>query len=238
MTYSDLKILIGSLTGDPSHDRYSTTDILTELDNSMDKWNVEAKIIKDTVTITVVDGTRQYAISTLTGTPISFPRATHKGLLLKKRSKSYFDMFSSGVDWTTTSGTPTDFCVEITDPDTQYITLYPKPTGNDAGAYLVLEYIKRHTSMSADSDTPFMSGTTVNSLLRPYDWGLAYEVAARLLARDPDVQGLNASKATNFAGIGRGVLADVIQVFKALEAEEPMRIRPSRMGVRRRSISW
>ena len=229
MTLSDLRVFIGSLTNDPNHDRYTTTDIGTELDNSMDRWNVEAKIIKDTVTVTVVDGTRQYAVSGLTGTPISFPRVTHKGLLLKKRSKSYFDLFNGGTDWTTIQGTPTEFLIEITDPDNQQITVFPKPTGNDAGANLVVEYIKRHTSMSADSDTPFMSGTTANSLLRPYDWGLGYEASARLLARDPSET--NSPKSSNYAGIARGVMADVIQVFKALEAEEPMRLRSDRMRI-------
>lgn len=234
MTLSDLQVLIGSLTNDPNHDRYTTTDIGTELDNSQDSWNVEAKIIKDTVTITVVAGTRQYALSGLTGTPIAFTRANHKGLPLRKRSKAYFDLFSSGQDWTLMNGTPTDYCIEALIAAAQYITVRPNPTSNDAGANLVVEYIKRHTPMSAASDTPFMSGTTANYLLRPYDWGLAYEASARLLARDPNDQ--NAQKASNYSSIARGVKANVIQVLEALEKEEPLALRSNRMGVRRRSL--
>lgn len=234
MTLSDLQTLIGSLVNDPNHDRYTTTDLGTELDNSMDEWNVEARIIKNTVTLTVVAGTRQYALSSLTGTPIAFTRATHKGLPLKKRSRAYFDLYSSGQDWTTIQGTPTDYCIEEAIAATQYVTIRPTPTGNDTGANLVVEYVARHTSMSAASDTPFMTGTTVNYLLRPYDWGLAYHASARLLARDPSEQ--NNLKTTNYATIAKGVKADVIQVLQAMEKEEPYSLRSNRLGVRRRSL--
>lgn len=225
MTLSDLQTLIGSLTNDPSHDRYSTTDIGTELDNTMDDWNVKAKIIKDTYAVTWVDGTRQYALSDLTGTPISFPRATHKGLEMKKVSKTWLDLYT-GSDWTVTTGTPKYFFIEATDPDVQKLTVYPTPTGEDAGAYGSIEYIKRHTAMSASTDTPFMSGTTVNYLLRPYDWGIAYATAARLLVRDPSSE--NVAKITTYSQIASNVLSDVIQVFKSLEAEEPKRIAGGR----------
>lgn len=225
MTLSDLQILIGDLTNDPNHDRYTTTQIGTELDNSQDKWNIEAKIIKDTVTLTTVDGTRQYALSTLTGTPISFPRVTHKGLELKKVSKSWLDLYT-GTDWTLDVGTPRFFVVEATDPDVQYLTVYPTPQSADAGANLVVEYVKRHTPMVASSDVPFTSVTTSNYLLRTYDWGLAYDVSSRLLARDPSE--INAKKQTDYAKIAGGVMADVVQVFKQLEAEEPKKMRGGR----------
>jgi len=225
MTLTELQSLIGSLSNDPNHDRYSLSDINTELDNSQDTWNLEAKLITDTVTLTVVDGTRQYALSTLTGTPISFPRVTHKGIDLLKRSKAYFDHLS-GRDWTQDIGTPLEFFIEATDPDTQYITLHPTPQSGDTGAYLVVEYIKRHTPMSATTDVPFMSGTGSNYLLRPFDWGLAYSVSSKLLLRDPSNE--NAQKSSSYGTIARNVLAEVVQVFKALEAEEPKRLSGGR----------
>ncbi len=225
MILSDLQTLIASLCRDPNNERYSLVDIGTELDNVMDQWNVEAKIIKDTKTITVVDGTRQYALSGLTGTPISFSRVTHKGIDLEKRSKSYFDLYTN-ADWTTASGTPNSYYIEAEDANNQFITVKPTPQGIDAGAYLVVEYIKRHTSMSAASDTPFMSGATANSLLRPYDFGLAYAVAAHLLARDPSNE--NAGRMANYGSLAGSVMRDVIQVFKALEHEEPPRVRGGR----------
>lgn len=225
MTLSDLQSLIGALTNDPGHDRYTTGDINTELDNTQDKWNLEAKIIKDSVTLTTVDGTRQYALSGLTGTPISFPRVTHKGLELKKVSKTWMDLYA-GDDWTDDTGTPKRFFIEAEDPDNQYITVHPIPQSADAGANLVVEYIKRHTSMSASSDVPFMSGATSNSLLRPYDFGIAYDVAARLLMRDPSQE--NTMKVADYQKQAGNILADVIQVFKALEKDEPPRLRGGR----------
>jgi hypothetical protein len=226
MTLSELQVFIGALANDPSHDRYTTSDINTELDNSQNKWNLAAKIIKDTVTITVVDGTRQYALSGLTGTPLSFDRVTHKGILLEKRSKAWFDLYAGGTDWTTNIGTPNSFFVEGEDPALQYITLYPIPQSGDAGAYLVVEYLKQHTSMSASSDVPFMSVTESNYLLRPYDYGLGFDVASRLLLRDPSEA--NAKKSQDYLIIGTNVQAEVVQVFKALEAEEPKRVSGGR----------
>lgn len=225
MTLSDLQVLIGQLTSDPNHDRYTTVDIGTELDNTQNKWNIDCKIIKDTVTITTVSGTRQYALSGLTGTPISFPRVTHKGIDIDKRSKTWMDLYS-GADWTLDNGTPQLFIIEATDPDVQYITLYPTPMDNDAGANLVVEYVKAHTSMSLSTDVPFLSVTSSNTLLRPYDWGLAYDVAARLLKRDPS--DVNAKKSSDFAKEAEDVKSQLIQNFKQFEAEEPKRMRGGR----------
>lgn len=223
MTLSDLQTMIGSLTNDPIHDRYPPTDINTELDNSQDSWNVEARLIKSTTTITTVANTRQYAISNITGTIIAIGRATHKGLPLTKRDKAFLDLYYGGNDWTQNLGTPTDFYADVTDPGNQYLVVYKNPQDNDAGANLVVEAIIRHTSMSAASDVPFMSGVSSNSILRPYDWGLAYEVSARLLARDPSNE--NASRTANYAQIANGVRADVVQVFKQLERQEPPKLQ-------------
>lgn len=225
MTLLELQTLISQLCNDPDKARYTDSDINTELDNTQDAWNQEAKIITDTVTLTTVAGTRQYLLTSLTGTPLSFPRCTHKGLPLKKRSKSWFDLYT-GVDWTQTAGTPKSFMIEATDPSVQYLSIYPTPEANDAGANLVVEYVKRHTPMSASSDTPFMSGTETNYLLRPYDWGLAYATASRLVARDPSNE--NAKRQSDYAKISLGVLSEVVQVFKALEAEEPKRFSGGR----------
>lgn len=225
MNLSELQSLIGSLCSDPNHDRYSLADINIELDNTQDTWNLEAKLITDTVTLTVADGARQYALSSLTGTPISFPRVTHKGIDLKKRSKAYFDHLT-GSDWTLHPGTPKDYFIEQTDPAVQYLTLYPVPQSSDIGDNLVVEYGKRHTAMSAASDVPFMSGTTSNYLLRPFDWGIAYSVSAKLLLRDPIPE--NVAKSKGYSDIAKNVLIEVVQVFKALEAEEPKRLTGGR----------
>lgn len=229
MTLVELQALIGELTGDPNHDRYTISDINTELDNSQTKWNLAAKIIRHTLTLTVVDGQSSYALSDFTGTPLAICRVTHKGLELDKRSKSYFDLYH-GTDWTLDNGTPTEYCINAGDTAaTETLLLHPVPGGGDAGAYLVVEYIVAHTPMTSDSDVPFLSGTgtpTNNFLLRPYDWGLAYDAASRLLMRDPNAE--TTFKIDRYNGQANGVLADLLQTFKALEKEEPYRVRGGR----------
>lgn len=224
MQLSDLQALTGSLANDPNHDRYSLSDINTEFDNAQNQWNEEIKIIKETTTITIVDGQRQYLLTLITGTPLAFGRVTHKGLDLKKRSKQYFDLY--GTDWTQDIGTPREFCIEATDPSNLYITLHPTPQSGDIGANLVVEAIIAHTSMSASTDVPFMLGALTNYLLRPYDFYLAYNVAARLLARDPSE--LNDARATRYLKISGEGKANLVQVLKALEAEEPKRMSGGR----------
>lgn len=218
MDFSTLQTLIGDLVNDPNHDRYTTSHINTELDNTQDDWNVQARILKDAVTLTTVSGTREYALSGLTGTPIAFTRVTHKGLDLIKKEPSWFDLYA-GDDWTDDTGTPTHFTVSAKDPDSQYLYLYPIPGDNDAGSNLAVEYVKQHTAMSATTDEPFNS----NTLIRPYHWGIAYDVAAKLLARDPSEE--NAAKAGAYKKMADDVLASVVQTFNAIERAEPMQIK-------------
>jgi hypothetical protein len=223
MQLSELQSLVGSLTNDPNHDRYVLADINLELDNSQDKWNVEARILKDTVTLTTVDGTSQYALSSLTGTPIAFTRATHKGLPLNKRDKSYFDLYMAGDDWSVRVGTPVDYYIETSNPSVQYLNVFPIPQSADAGNNLTSEYIKRHTPMSADTDSPFDS----SPLTSPYHYGLAYDASSRLLLRDPNQ--VNAVKVGDYRKIADDVLASVVQTYKALERQEPYRLRGGRV---------
>lgn len=225
MQLPELQALVGPLTNDPNHDRYSLTDINTELDNTESQWNQEIKIIKETTTITVINNQRQYLLSLITGTPIDFPRATHKGIDLKKRSKAYFDLYTSS-DWTQHIGTPTDFLIEGSDPSNLYLDVYPTPQGGDIGAYLVVEAIIAHTPMSLSTDVPFMLGALSNYLLRPFDFYLAYSAAARLLARDPSP--INNSKAQQYMEIAREGKELLTNVFKNLERQEPRRLAGGR----------
>lgn len=213
--------MIGDLTNDPLHDRYSTSQIRTQLNTVQNHWNVTAGIIVDTVTITTVDGTRAYNFSDLTGTPIEFRRVTHKGIELLKRSKNYFDLYTN-TDWSLDEGTPRMWYVD-TDAGGFTLVVYPTPQDADAGANLVVEYIKAHTAMASDSDSPFDSLT----LLTPYHHGVAYEASANLLAQDPSDQ-QNIMKLDQYRKIARSTLDDVIQVFKAMDKDEPMRITGGR----------
>lgn len=222
MMLSELQTLIGNLTSDPNHDKYTLADIGTELDNSENAWNIEIGLIKQTTTITVISGQRQYLLTLITGTPIDFSRVTHKNIPLDKRSKAYFDLYFGG-DWTLDVGTPREYCVESTDPANLYLTLHPTPQSGDAGAYLVTEAIIGHTSMSAATDVPFMLGATSNYILRPYDWGLAYATASRLLARDASEA--NKLKSGEYASVAGSVQSQLVDVYRALEAEEPKQLR-------------
>jgi hypothetical protein len=212
--------MVGYLTNDPNHDRYSTAQIDQQLENVQNRWNVSAGIIVDSATITVVSGTRQYNLTGLTGTPVSFRRATFKGIELQKRSKTWFDLYS-GSDWTTDNGTPQYYFID-TDVDGFLFTLYPTPQDADAGANLVVEYVKAHTPLATATDSPFNSITYLSA----YHYGLAYEVAANLLAQDPDPG--NQVKIDRYQRLANNAFADVVQVFRSMDKEEPMRLAGGR----------
>ena len=220
MNRTVLYTLIGDLVNDPNHDRYSTSQIDTQLDIVQDRWNVDAGILVDTVTITTVAGTRDYALTGLTGTVVDFRRVTFRGLELNKRSKQWFDLYA-GDDWSDDTGTPTDFYID-TDADGFHLVLYPIPQTEDAGAYLVVEYVKRHTTMDEATDEPFNSLT----YLSPYHYGIAYRVASNLLSQDPDP--INAAKATRYLRLSEEAFSDLHQHFKVLETEEPLRMTGGR----------
>lgn len=225
MTLTEFYAFIGGLTNDAAHDRYSTSDIDTELENTQKTWNLEVKVLTDTASLTLVAGTRQYDLSSLTGTPIDFGRVTHKGLELQKVSKVWMDQYS-GDDWTANTGTPKKVIVEATDPDVLKVTVHPTPQSGDTDAPLIIEYVKAHTPMSSSGDVPFLSGTSSNYLLRPYDQYLGYDTAATLLLRDPSQE--NLVKAQGFRQKAMEGKANLIQVFKDLESEEPRRLRGGR----------
>lgn len=226
MQLSDLELQVGKLCSDENHIRYQISDVDKELDNTIGQWNEEIRILKDTVTIPLVQSQRQYPlVSSLVGTPIAFPRVTCNGLDMKKRGKSYFDLYTS-YDWTLIIGTPTDFFIEATDPANLFLTVYPTPTSNDAGKNLVAEYVVAHTPMVNATDVPWMSGSTSSYLCRPYDFYISYSAAARLLARDPSPEnGSRAGQYLKIAAEGKDLLTNV---FKGLEQEEPLRLRGGR----------
>ena len=225
MQLSDLEIQVGKLTNDVQHAQYLIADVDQELNNAQRQWNAEIKIIKETTTIPVVAAQRQYALTLITGIPISFPRVTQNGLDLKKRSKAYFDLYTS-YDWTLINGTPTDFYIEATDPTNAFLTVYPNPTANDTPTNIVVESIIDTTDMANATDTPFMQGATANYLCRPYDFYLAYSAAARLLSRDPSPE--NQERMATYMKIAEEGKDLLMTVFKEFEVEEPRRMQGGR----------
>lgn len=221
MILSDIETMVGDLCNDPDHTRYTTSQIDTVLNNVIDEWNLEAGILKDTVTLTVTAGQSTYAISGLAGTPVRFDRVTHKGIELSRRDKAWFDLYASD-DWSDDIGTPTQYYINVSDPDLQNIYLYPIPQDADAGAYLIVEYVRRPTPLSSSSDIPFNS----NALLYSYHHGLAYRTAGYLLLRDPSNE--NNVKAGAYLKTGNNILTKVVEVFKNQERENPLRLRGGR----------
>lgn len=231
MNLGELQTYIGVLTNDPSHDRYSLSDINTELDGVQDEWNLEASVLEDTVSVNLTANVSEYDISNLTGTPIAFNRATHKGIPLDKKSEAWLDLYAGGHDWTTDIGVPKFFFVDVEDPDDQSVFVYPLPQSGDVDRPVVLSYVKRHTPMSSSTDSPF----NANTLLVPYHDGIAFHASARLLLRDPSPgNNLKVYGPTGvwgkggYSAIAMGKLDQVIEVFKSLGEEEPKRFRGGR----------
>lgn len=225
MILSALQIQVSILSNDPNNARYLASDVTQELNNAQRQWNADIKIIKETTTIPVVASQRQYALSLITGTPVSFPRVTQNGLDLLKRSKSYFDLYTS-YDWTQILGTPTDFYIEATDPANLFLTVYPMPTTNDVPTNFVVESVIDTTDMVNASDQPFMQGVLANYLTTPYHFYLAYDVSARLLARDPSAE--NQARMGSYLKIADAGQELLVNVFKQLEASEPLRMQGGR----------
>lgn len=223
-TLADLQGLISNLVNDPANTRYSLTEINQFLDTVQDRWNYEANICKTAQTLTTVGGTSAYALSTLTGNALKIFRVAHKGIALTQRSKAYFDQYTA-YDWTGDTGTPKDFCVDMT-LTSPSIILRPNPTTNDAGANLLVEYLVRHTQMVNPTDTPFNINGTANTLIQPYVYGIGLEVAAEILEPDPTKE--TVMKATTFRKQAERVLSNVIQIYTDFDAELPFRMRGGR----------
>lgn len=212
--------MIGDLTNDPNHDRYSTAQIDEQLENVQNRWNVSAGIIVDSTVLTSVSNQSTYPLSGVAGTPLNFRRVTFSGRELDKRSKVYLDLYS-GTDWTLDLGTPTEYYID-TDKDGFNLVLHPTPQDGDAGLNIGVECIVAHTAMALASDSPFNNLTYI----APYHYGVAYEIAALLLVQDPNPA--NQVKVDRFQRIGNNTLADLVQTFKSFEKEEPMRLAGGR----------
>lgn len=209
------------MVNDPNHDRYSTSQIDTQLDIVQNRWNVDGGILVDTVPISVIDGLSVYSISVLGGIVIDYRRVTHNGIELTKRSKAWFDLYASH-DWSNDVGTPTDFYIETTGISFE-IVLYPKPTSADAGTNnLVVEFVKQHTTMATGTDEPFDN----IPYLGAYHYGIAYHAASNLLSQDPDP--VNAAKAARYLKLGDIAYADLLQHYKQFDKDEPLRLSGGR----------
>lgn len=234
-TLSDLQGYVANLVNDPSQQRYTLTLINQQLDIAQSRWNLECKICRMTDYIALTANTYKYALTNLTLTPMKFLRVTLKGVDLVKKSKDYFDMFSSS-DWTTDQGTPQEYCIDINAAGPTII-VHPTPQGSDVTSYtnsvgvsaqnpLGIEYIAAHTPMSAASDTPFMINGVQNTLILPYVAGIGLDAAASILEPDPTKE--TVAKAHLYRSQANSYMSIVNQVYYDLEADEPMKMHGGR----------
>ena len=221
----ELEDLIADHLNDPEHTRYTIAEIDRHLDIAQDHWNREVRICRMADTLTTVASQYQYPISSLSTTPLEFIRVTHKGIDLIKRSKDYFDTFTS-YDWTTMQGTPKDYFIDLVQSG-PYIGLRPVPQGNDAGANLLVEYLGRHSPMVNPTDTPFTVNGVQNTLILTFLAGLASEVSSDILSHDPTPE--TAIKRKTFADEANKTLSQVVSIYQRLEEDEPWHMRGGRL---------
>lgn len=251
-TLSDLQSYVSGLINDPTNMRYPLALINSQLDLAQFRWNLEAKICRYSDSILPVANQYRYFFTDFfTLRPIQILRVTLKGIPLNIRSKEYFDRYSS-IDWTTTTGTPTDTMIDLNSLPAVVgpmgsLILYPTPMSNDAQFYtnavgitnkppLVVEYLCPHYQMTQPTDTPFASagGTGwTNQLMIPFLAGLGLDVAASILEPDPTPE--TVSKAKIFRAQANTYLSLVVQMYQGLEEDVPGRMNGGRSWVMGRS---
>lgn len=266
-TLSDLQSYVAQLINDPTYTRYTLPLITSQLNLCQLRWNMEAKICRWTDFKTVTANVPRYALTGSNGlllNPIQILRASFKGAPLNIRSKSYFDKYSA-VDWTTVTGTPTDFIVDLnslwnsdSNADGNVFTgpsyiLHPTPQGNDAVPYsnnvgisgqnpLAVEYLAAPGDMVGSTDLPFIPNgypPFTNILIAPYLAGLGLETAASILEPDPTAE--TVKKAQIFRAQANGYLSLVVQMYQGLEEDNPGRMSGGRswqMGNSGTTQSW
>lgn len=256
-TLADLRSYVSGLVNDPTNTRYTLPLIDAQLDLCQHRWNNEAKICRltDYVTCTEFQG-RYPVIGNLTLFPIQLLRVTWKGIGLNVRSKQYFDQYSS-IDWTTTTGTPGDFCIDLNSNNTSQgqtgpsFILHPVPTSGDVTPYsnnvgilnenpLGIEYLCPHTTMVNPGDQPFtVNGVFINQAMIPYLAGLGLDAAASILEPDPTAETIK--KAQIFRAQANGYLSLVVQMYQGLEEDTPGRMvggRAWKMGMSGNVQGW
>jgi hypothetical protein len=243
-TLSDLQTYISGLINDPSNTRYSLTSINNQLDLAQHRWNAEAKICRWTDYVALTANQYRYPLSTsLTMMPLQILRVTFKGQPIIIRSTDWLDKYSA-FDWTTSIGTPQDFCIDLNSNNATLsqtgpsFILHPTPQGGDVTAYtnnvgisnlnpLAVEYLAPHTTMVNASDQPFtVNNTYTNTAILPYLAGLGLDVAASLLEPDPTQE--TVLKARLFRSQANNYLSLVVQQYRGLEEEAPFRMSGGR----------
>lgn len=214
LTRANLVTRVGLLIDDPANQRFTAAQVQDELNKAQEQFVLDTECLKDVAsTITVVDGTAEYSLPT---DILRVFRVAHKGLKLESISKYELDLLYDS-DWSDDEGTPKRYYVDL-DPDNKKIHLYPIPQSGDAGANLIIEYLKFPAAMTSDSDTPFGAHT----LLAPYNDAVAYYAARNLLIINPSQETL--LKASAFEKEYRNLVTECINKFRSMGEQRPMNL--------------
>ena len=218
MTRATLLSTVGSLTGDPNHTRFTSALKLDRIQEAQERFVIDTNVLKDVnSTITTVAGTASYDLPT---DILDVMRVSHKNIKLTRKSKYDLDV-ESGTDWSEDTGTPQSYYIDL-DPNNKKIVLYPIPEGSDAGANLIIEYVKIPPTLDTDAAVPFDGHT----LMAPYSMAIAYWASSKLLLIRPDQQALVMS--SGYEKQYRELVADCIDRFKQMYETAPMRMRGGR----------
>lgn len=216
-TRATLTTLVGLLIDDPSNDAFTTTQVQDKIQEAQERFVLDTRTLRDSVTDTVVANQQEYA---LPSDVLDVIRASHKGVEIRRISKADLD-FSFSDRWDQTTGTPKYFYVDL-DPNNKKYGLYPIPLADDAGANLAIEYVKLPPTLSSDSSVP-LDGHT---LLAAYHNSLAYWAAKELLMIRPSEENLVRIK--QYTDRYTDEISHCIETFKHLEISEGWRFKGGR----------
>lgn len=220
MNLGTLTTLAAKFALDGNQTRYAG-DYTNSLNLAQQQFAFDTKALwKDAPTYTIVDGTAAYNL------PADFwleKKVTHKGLKLDPISRQTLDdeYQGSGIDWTTLTGTPTHY---IIDPEEgrKNLTVYPKPTGGDTGANLVLTYHPVPTDLGSASDIPFNS----SALMVQFHIAVAAYAAWLLLLGD-EPNPAKEKQRDRLKDIYDDKVSEAVDTFKNT-ATEPLRMKGGR----------
>lgn len=148
--------------------QFTDATLINYLNDGQREANILAWLLQDKATLTLVSGTREYA---LPGDFLTSDRVIHNNIKLEQTSLSQLDANNTG--WLSATGaTPQKYYLYRT-TFTQ-IGFYPKPSTPTVTAVFVY-YIKQPIELTATTDTPWNGWSS----LVPYHSSLTYYVTYR-----------------------------------------------------------
>ena len=178
MTRSELVTRVAQLIGDPSNQRFTTTELQNEIQKWQEQFVLDTKCLIDVDTDSIIADQASYDLPT---DILDTVRIAVNGLKIERTSEYDLDVLYN-QDWSDDEGTPRKYYIDL-DPNNKKIVFYPIPQAGDVGTNnIVHEYIKLPPALSSDSSVPLDSHT----LLAAYHDAIAYGAAGSLLNIQPD----------------------------------------------------